>query len=60
MSRKPDWDVRAMNKATDEKATIGGAWNNDDGSIAIILNPFVFLESKKELLVTLFPRREKP
>lgn len=61
MSRKPDYEVHAMNKATDEKNKVGAAWVNEGGSITIILAPFVVLTAGKELVVSLFPRKtEKP
>ncbi len=59
MSRKPDYDVAAMNKATDEKARVGAAWLNEDGSISITLSAFTKLESSKDLVITLFPLKKK-
>lgn len=56
MSKKPDYTVAAMNKATDAKSNIGAAWINSDGTVSIILDAFVVLHGGKELLVTLFPR----
>lgn len=55
MPRKPDYNVAALNKQTDKKGTVGGAWYNDDATISIVLNSFVVLEGGKELLITLFP-----
>lgn len=57
--RRPDYDVRGMNKMTNERAKIGGAWLNSDGSISVVLEPFVTLVSSKDLVVTLFPRSER-
>lgn len=57
MSRKPDYRVAALDKTTDEKNNIGGAWLNDDGSIAVVLNPFIVLTARKSLLITLFPEK---
>lgn len=59
MSRKPDYTVAAMNKATDAKSNIGGAWGNPDGSIAIVIDPFVVIHGGKDMLITLFPRKEE-
>lgn len=55
--RKPDYDVYAMNKATNEKNKVGGAWVNDSGSIAVVLAPFVVISASKDVIVTLFPRK---
>ena len=55
-SRTPDYNVKAMNKTTGEKARIGAGWLNEDGTISIVLNPFTILESKPELLITIFPK----
>jgi len=30
MSKKPHYRVGTLNKLTDEKGTVGGAWINDD------------------------------
>lgn len=59
MSRKPDYRVGALDKATDEKATVGGAWINPDGTISIVLNSFVVLNANKSLLITLFPNEKE-
>lgn len=59
MSRKPDYDLSAMNKHTDEKARVGAAWKEDDGSISIVMTPFVTLQSSKSLVLKLFPCRIK-
>lgn len=58
--RQPDFTVAALNKRTDMKANIGGAWVNEDGSISVILNGFVKLEQegRNELLITLFPSKK--
>lgn len=52
--RKPDYSVNAMNKRTDEKSRIGAAWVNPDGSIRIVLNPFVVLTAGPDLVITAF------
>lgn len=59
MSRTPDFQVAALNKKTDEKSNVGVAWKNDDGTISIILNSFVSLPGGKDMLITLFPPKEK-
>ena len=60
MARKPEYQVKAMNKETGEKSqSIGGAWVNEkDSSISIKLNPFIVLASSPNLLITLFPTNE--
>ncbi len=59
MSRKPDYRVAAMNKVTDAKNNVGGGWLNGDGSIAIVIDPFIVLSGGKDLLITLFPNKDK-
>lgn len=55
-SVKPHYRVAALNKGTEEKGCVGAAWINDDGTIAIVLDPFVSLtQHGKQLLITLFP-----
>lgn len=58
-SRKPEYKLKAMNKFNDEKAEVGAAWLNEDGSISVVLNPFVVLKRKKSLVLTLFPNTPK-
>lgn len=58
MSRKPDYRVAALNKATNVKGNVGAAWINQDGSIAIKLDPFIVLEDSTNLLLTLFPNKD--
>ncbi len=56
-TRKPDYNVSAMNKSTEEKGRIGAAWINQDGSISITLDAFIVLPNAgKDLLITLFPK----
>lgn len=52
--RKPDYHVHAMDKRTDEKSRVGAAWANPDGSIRVVLNPFVVLAAGPNLVITLF------
>lgn len=58
MSRTPEWNVAILNKATEERGRVGVAWNNEDGSIGIVLNPCVVLRSSPDLVITLFPREK--
>jgi hypothetical protein len=55
---RPDWDLRYLNKETDEKGSVGVAWNNADGSIRIKLNPRVTLVGEPSCILTLFKPRD--
>lgn len=59
MSTNPHWDLRFLNKRTDEKGQVGVAWNNDDGSIRIRLNTAVVLQGNADHILTLFPPRDR-
>jgi hypothetical protein len=55
-SRRPDFILKAMNKTTDQRTgKIGAAWINQDGSIALVLDPAVQIHSDPELVIMLFP-----
>lgn len=55
-SRRPDFILKALNKATDQRTgKIGAAWINQDGSIALVLDPAVQIHSDPELVIMLFP-----
>lgn len=59
--RQPDFHVHAMDKRTDEKARVGAAWQNENGSISVVLNPFTVLASTPNLVITMFVNdRKKP
>lgn len=54
--RKPDYNVSALDKATDRRGKIGVAWKQDDGSIQVKLDAFVVLDARQhDLLIALFP-----
>lgn len=57
MARKPDYRVGALNKRTNAKGRVGGAWLNPNGTISMVLDPFIVLtqEGNNDLLITLFP-----
>lgn len=55
MPRKPDFWVKAMNKATNEKRKVGAAWRNTDGSVSVDIDAFTVLASHPDLVITLFP-----
>ena len=54
-SRSPDFNLKALNKATEEKGRVGAAWMNEDGSVSIVLDAFVNLAASPDLVLTLFP-----
>lgn len=54
MSRKPDYRVRALNKRTDERGTLGAAWKNKDGSITVVFDPFAAVPVSKDVIITMF------
>lgn len=54
-SRKPDYRLKFLNKVTEEKGEIGGAWINPDGSITIVLDPKVLIHQTTAEVLTLFP-----
>lgn len=57
--RKPDYCVGLLNKRTDEKnGFAGGAWKNEDGTISIVLDSFIEIRGGRDMLITLFPKRE--
>lgn len=56
MNNTPHWDVSYLNKTTERKGRIGAAWNNDDGTISVVLNPLVVIDAKEDILITLFPK----
>jgi hypothetical protein len=58
--RIPDFRVAIMDKVTDEKnGSVGAGWINDDGTISITFECFINFRTNKDLLMTLFPRKEK-
>lgn len=52
--RQPDYDLHALNKTTNAKAQVGAAWIKEDGSIGIVLNPFVTIPAGGQIMLTLF------
>jgi hypothetical protein len=58
MGKRPDYNVLAMNKATNTKGKIGVAWKNDDGSFNIVLNAFVSLHASADLVIRVFPNNK--
>lgn len=58
-TRTPDYDFLAMNKDTDERNRVGAGWINPDGSISIVLSPFIQLSASKSLVLNLFTKKAK-
>jgi len=56
--RKPEWELRYLNKETDEKGKVGVGWDNEGGSIRIALNTKVVIQADPSCILTLFPFRE--
>lgn len=52
--RQPDYTVNCLNKQNEAKGKIGAAWTNEDGSIRIVLDPFVVLPPSHLAVITLF------
>lgn len=57
--RLPDYSVNVLSKKTEQRGKIGGAWLNEDKSITVVLDMLVIVPSDKDLLITLFPRKEE-
>ena len=60
MSRPPDWNLHAILHSPVEsknaaRGKIGVAWNNEDGSISIVLNIAVVLDERAIASLRLFP-----
>jgi len=55
-SRTPDYNVKFLDKKTGESGRIGAAWDNEDGSITLVLNSKVVLKQDKDEVITLFPK----
>jgi hypothetical protein len=54
--RRPDFDAWAVDMSTGQKGCIGAAWQNDDGSVSVKLNPFVVLDTTRaEFKIRLYP-----
>lgn len=58
-SRKPDFDLCYLNKTSEERARIGAAWMNENGSIRIVINPLVVIPPGSDTVLTLFPKKSK-
>lgn len=59
MGRQPDYNVWAVNKATEKSADIGAAWIDEDRSISVKINPFVSIPAGGELTIKMYPTDEE-
>lgn len=58
--RTPDYNVSALDKTTGKKGRIGAAWDNEDGSITMVLNICVVLDTRtQDLNIRLFPNDKR-
>jgi len=60
MARPPDWNLHAILPSTvesknDARGKVGAGWNNEDGSISIVLNLAVVLDERSIVSLRLFP-----
>ena len=56
--RRPDYEIKALNKDTQERGPIGAGWLNEDGSIYLKFNPFVVLPVGAHMAITAFATEE--
>lgn len=57
MARKPEYRAKATTRPSVEPkraGVIGAGWKNEDGSISVVLDPFVTLTGADNLIITLF------
>ena len=55
MGRKPDYEIKALDKSDGVKGIIGAGWKEDNGRISITFNPFVVVPVGKRFAISLFP-----
>jgi hypothetical protein len=51
---KPTHILKALDKNTNHKTSLGVGWQNKDGSITISINPFVKIYDCRNIVITLF------
>lgn len=44
--RPPEYRLRAFNKVTGKATNVGAGWANENGSVTIVLDPFVVLKQR--------------
>lgn len=59
MSRTPNYILKALDKDYEKKGKIGAAWDNEDSTITIVLDPFVYISGRDNLVLTLFRKKEE-
>ena len=60
MATTPDYRIGVLNKDTEERASnVGAGWLNADGSISVVINPYVVLPTGKQYVITMFPEKPK-
>lgn len=52
--KKPDYRIACLNKTNEERGNIGAAWDNPEGHITIVFNPFVTVPTGKDFVITMF------
>lgn len=61
--RPPDFIIKATTRHSvfpAREGRIGAAWQNENGSITLTLDPFVDISGREDLVITLFPNDGKP
>lgn len=53
--RKPDYKLKVLNKKTGDRAEIGVGWQNEDGSVSVVLNICTIITRDPDEVLTLFP-----
>lgn len=53
--RSPDFRLRAYDKRAKKGTTIGAGWTADNGSINIVIDPFVVLRQRENYSFHLYP-----
>lgn len=57
--RRPDYVIKALDKDTQERGTIGAGWLQDDGSIYIKFERFAVVPVGARYAITAFPAEEE-
>lgn len=53
--RAPDFRLRAFDKVAEKGHSVGAGWLSEDGTVTIVLDPFVVLRTRKNFSFHLFP-----
>ena len=57
--RRPDYEIKVLDKDSQERMKVGAAWLKEDGSIYIKLERFVVLQGGGQFAITAFPVDEE-